>query len=216
MEVRLRLFVIMGIVSVGFLTANAFADSSVEWKSESVEWKSDYRVGILNDKSDSVMPVKVTTFSKDALKIQWESLEIQKNEIITGYKILRKEMNSSYQVITDETNSKNLVYYDKKLPDGYYAYKIIPIIEKEESDKITMHGIDRWSNLFNIYMKGQELLAKQVWDSAEIQSELPDSYAIEFKEVSRRSNPVFQGAILDEILKARQIFIEKFDVKSNH
>jgi len=79
-----------------------------------------------------------------------------------------------------------------------------------------MHGIDRWSNLFSIYMKGQELLAKQVWDSAEIQSELPDSYAIEFKEVSRRSNPVFQGAIVDETLKAKQIFIERFDVKSNH
>ncbi len=209
MEVRLGLFVIMGIVSVSISTSMAYAESSVEWKSE-------YRVGILNEKSESVIPVKVTTFSKDALKIQWESPEIQKNEIITGYKILRKEMNSSYQVITDETNSKNLVYYDKNLPDGYYSYKVIPIIEKEESDKITMHGINRWSNLFSIYMKGQELLAKQVWDSAEIQSELPDSNAIEFKGVSRMSNPIFQSAIIDEVLKAKQIFIEKFDVKSNH
>ena len=203
MGIRLGLFVLMVVVSVSISTGIAFADS--------VEWKSDYRVGILNQDSDSPIPVKVTTFSKDALKIQWESPEIQKNEIITGYKILRKEMNSSYQVIIDDTNSKNLVYLDKNLPDGYYAYKVIPIIEKEESDKITMHGIERWSNLFNIYMKGQELLAKQVWNSAEIQSELPDSYAIEFKGVSRMSNPIFQSAIIDEALKAKQIFIERFD-----
>ena len=216
MEVRLGLFVLMGIVSVSFLTATAFADSSVEWKSESVEWKSEYRVGILNEKSESIIPVKVTTFSKDALKIQWDSPEIQKNEMITGYKILRKEMNSSYRVIIDNINSKNLVYLDKNIPDGYYAYKVIPIIEKQESYKITMHGIDRESNLFEIYKKGQELLAKQIWDSVKIQSELPDSFAFEFKEVSRMNNPIFQSAILDEVLKAKQIFIEKFDVKSNH
>jgi len=65
-------------------------------------------------------------------------------------------------------------------------------------------------------MMGQELLAKQVWDSAEIQSELPDSYAIEFKGVNKMNNPIFQSAIIDEALKAKQIFIEKFDLKMNH
>ncbi len=209
MGVRLGLFVVMVIASVSISTGIAYAESSVEWKSE-------YRVGILNEKSESVIPVKVTTFSKDALKIQWESPDIQKNEMITGYKILRKEMNSSYRVIIDDTHSKNLLYLDKNIPDGYYAYKVIPIIEKEESDKITMHGIDRESNLFEIYKKGQELLAKQIWDSVKIQSELPDSFAFEFKEVSRMNNPIFQSAVLDEVLKAKQIFIEKFDVKSNH
>ena len=209
MGIRLGLYVVMVVISASISTGVAYAEYSVEWK-------SDYRVGILNEKSESSIPIKVTTFSKDALKIQWESPEIQKNEIITGYKILRKEMNSSYQVIIDDTNSKKLVYYDKNLPDGYYAYKVIPIIEKEKSDKITMHGIQRWSNLFSIYMKGQEILAKQVWDSAEIQSELPDSYAIEFKGVNKMNNPVFQGALMDEVLKAKQIFIERFDVKSNH
>jgi len=209
MGVRLGLFFVLVIASVSISTGIAYAESSVEWKSE-------YRVGILNEKSESLIPVKVTTFSKDALKIQWESPEIQKNEIITGYKILRKEMNSSYLVIIDNTNSKNLVYYDKNLPDGYYAYKVVPIIEKEESDKITMHGIERWSNLFNIYMKGQELLAKQVWNSDKIQAELPDSFAFEFKRIHRMNDPVFQSAIIDEVLKAKQIFIEKFDVKSNH
>jgi len=92
--------------------------------------------------------------------------------MITGYKILRKEMNSSYRVIIDDTNSKNLAYFDMNLPDGYYAYKVIPIIEKEESYKITMHGIDRESDLFEIYKKYQEILAKQIWDSTEIQSKI--------------------------------------------
>ena len=72
MGIRLGLFFVMVILSVSISTGIAYAESSVEWKSE-------YRVGILNEKSESLIPVKVTTFSKDALKIQWEYPEILKN-----------------------------------------------------------------------------------------------------------------------------------------
>jgi len=74
MEVRLGLFVIMGIVSVSFLTAIAFADSSVEWKSE-------YRVGILNEKSESVMFFSSTMMKNSrSLKNQRPLLENSKQE----------------------------------------------------------------------------------------------------------------------------------------
>lgn len=182
----------------------------------SLEWKSDYRVGILNQNSDSLLPVKVSTFSRDALKLEWDSPEIQKNEIITGYKILRKDMNSSYRIIVDNANSKDSSYIDKNLADGYYSYKVIPIIEKQKSDKITMHGIQRMSNIFDIYKKGQELLAKNEWNGEEIQSQVPDSKSIEYKGLNRINNPVFQGILNDEILKSQQLFEKLFDVRTNH
>ncbi len=208
MEGKVEYFLVAVVVSLSVSTAVAFA--------ESVEWKSDYRVGILNQNSDSLIPVKVTTFSKDALKIDWETPEIQKNEMITGYKILRKDSNSNYLAIIENTNSKDLRHIDKNLPDGYYTYKVIPIIERQKPDKITMHGIERLSNLFETYKKGQELLAKEVWDGEKIQSQLPDSKSIHFKGIDRMNSPVFQGIIIDEAFKARQLFEKLFDVKINH
>lgn len=209
LKIKIERFLLMVIVLGSISITSVFAESPLEWE-------SDYRVGILDQSPDSWIPVKVSTFSHDTLKIEWESPEIQKNEIITGYKILRKDMNSSYRIVLENTNSKDSSYIDKNLPDGYYAYKVVPIIEKQKSDKITMHGIQRMSNIFDIYKKGQELLAKNEWNSEGIQSQVPDSKSVEYKKLDRTNNPVFQGILNDEILKAQQLFEKLFDVKINH
>ncbi len=143
----------MALVAFGSMTNLVFAQ-------ESVSWKSDYRIGILNFESNSTFSVKVSTFSKNSLLLEWQEPDVPKDQKIIGYEILRKDLNSDYHSIVENTNSKNISYIDKNLDEGYYAYKIIPILQQIEHDKITMHGIDRHHSLFPIYLKFQQQLAE--------------------------------------------------------
>ena len=188
---------------------------------EETTWKSDYRVGILNYDNEFDVPVKVTTFSKDSLMIEWNKPKIQSSEILTGYEIQRKDLNSDYRTI-DNIDPKNISYLDKKLNEGYYAYKVIPIIEQQQADDITMHGIDRKSNIFTIYLKGQELLAentlKQNCTSCfdpEFE-EIDNTFRYKFSEHDKRLDAEFRTKMTFEITKASNFFSNLFNVKSNH
>ena len=79
------------------------------------------------------------------------------------------------------------------------------------SKPIAQNGIDRNHPAFNTYKSGQELLATQIWNSGEIQSILPDSFAVEFDGINRMEDPQLQKTILKEIQKAQQIYEQKFN-----
>ena len=84
-----------------------------------------------------------------------------------------------------------------------------------KADSVAKNGIDRNHGLFTMYKAGQELIATQIWNSAEVQSQVGDSSTIEFEGISRMDNPEIQKAMLDEIKKAEQIFVQKYDKKYN-
>ncbi len=201
------IFLVSGIALFGIGYSSAYADTA--------EWQSNFGVGILNTE-DSLIPLKVSTLSEDSLKIQWQLPETKNHEIVTGYEIFRKDLNSGYRQINEISDLENLVYVDKDLPDGYYGYKIVPIFDTKKSDKITKHGIDRKHNLFETYLKGQELIAKQVWNGKEIQSELPNSYSIEYEYSEEQHELELQSKITQEITRAEKFFHQIFRIKINH
>ncbi len=203
------------LVSFGSMTNLVFAQ-------ESLSWKSEYRAGILNSEDDSLIPVKVTTFSKDSLQLQWQEPDIAKNQKIIGYEILRKDLNSNYHVIIENMNQKKMSYIDRNLDDGYYAYKIIPILQKIEISKITMHGIDRHHNLFSTYVGGQQLLAYSTLGQYcprcfdESFEEINNIFQYEFSDENKRTRQSYQSNIDSEVLKATHLFDILFDVTNNH
>ena len=202
-------------IALGFMPNLVFAE-------ESISWKSTYRVGILNYENDSEIPIKVTTYSKNSLKIEWNKPKIESNEILIGYEIQRKSLNSDYRTIADNFSSKSTFYIDKSLDEGYYAYNVAPIIENQKADEITMHGIDRKSNLFSIYMKGQELIAENILEQNCINcfdpefEEIDNTFRYEFSEFDKRLEFDFQEKVTFEITKASEFFSNLFDVRSNH
>ena len=207
----------IAVFSMGF----SHADSLV-FAEEYISWQSDYRVGILNSDILSEIPVTVTTFSKDSLKLEWEKPNILTNEILIGYEIQRKSLDSNFQIIVENTNFKNTVYVDRNLNEGYYAYQVIPILEKEKPDEITMHGIDRKSNIFSSYLQGQELLAKNILEQnckncfdPEFE-EIDNTFRYEFSGYDKRLKSEFQEKITFEVTKATEFFSNIFEVKSNH
>ena len=82
---------------------------------------------------------------------------------------------------------------------------------KITSEPIAQNGIDRNHPVFNTYKAGQELLANQIWNSAQVQSVVPDSFAYEFDGINRMEDPQLQKTILEQIQKAQQIFEQKYD-----
>ena len=80
-----------------------------------------------------------------------------------------------------------------------------------KADPVSKNGIDRKHGLFTMYKAGQELIATQIWNSAEIQSEIADFSTIVFEQVSRMDNPEIQKTMLDEIKKAEQIYAQKYN-----
>ena len=201
------------LVSLGSMTTLVFAQ-------ESISWKSDYLVGIL-DSEESVIPIKVITFSKNSLQLKWQKPEIKHQEII-GYEILRKGPNSDYQLILETSNPKNTSYVDRNLSEGYYGYKIIPILQKIESNKITAHGINRNNDLFSSYARGQELLAQYTLKqncircSDESFEEIDNIFAYEFPKDDKRTGQDFQSHINSEMSKAAESFHTLFDVRHNY
>jgi len=147
------LLIILG-ASIGIMTLNV-----EDVYSATTRWSSDFTAGILTtEPSEFGINLQVSTFDKNALKLDWQ--EPDTNDKIVGYQILRKTLNTEYITHVENTNSLELFYVDSNLQKGFYGYKVIPIIEKQESQIIPMHGIDRNHSLFPAYLKGQELLAQ--------------------------------------------------------
>lgn len=196
-------------------TIDSFAEDSISWKSE-------YLVGILDSENDKSFPVTVTTFSKDSLKLDWEKPEIEKNQKINSYEILRKDLNSNYDKIAEITNPKQLSYIDMNLNEGYYGYKIIPVLLKTDSDKITMHGINREHSFFPIYIQGQQLVAQYLLKQNclkcfdESFEEIDDIFQYEFSENNKRTNDKYQQNLDSESLRTKTLFDFLFKIRNNH
>lgn len=96
-------------------------------------------------------------------------------------------------------------------------YKISSSKERgTSSDRIGQQGLDREHIFFKTYMNGQELLAKEIWDSKKIQSELPTASSIYFEKNEYLKNLELEQKINGEIKKANKIFQQLFDIKINH
>ena len=186
------------------------------------EWKSDIQVGFLEPKnSEYDTNLKISTISNHELKLEWQEPTLLDNLDVVGYKIFRKTINSDYVVILENTKSTETIYIDKELSADYYGYKIVPIIENEPSDKITMHGIDRNNNMFDSYLLGQELVAQntlnKILNEKSIQkNSMPQPFTYEYDFLKRSEDPILQKNISNEIIKAQKIFYEKFVVTINH
>jgi len=81
---------------------------------------------------------------------------------------------------------------------------------KIDVEPISKQGINRNHAYFKTFSAGQELLAKQIWNSEEIQAELPDTVSIAFEGKDRMDNPELQKAIINQIQKAQEIFEKEF------
>ena len=189
---------------------------------ESISWKSEYLVGILNYENESFIPIKISTFSIDSLKVEWESPLVSATQILEGYEIQRRTMDSEFSTIIPLYDSKKTVFVDKNLDEGYYAYNVIPIIKNQRADEITMHGIDRKHNLFSIYVKGQELLAENTLKENCLKcfdeefDKLGNVFKYEFSDTTKRQNSQFQDSVSFEITKAKNFFDKIFEIETNH
>jgi hypothetical protein len=193
---------------------NAFATTT--------EWISEISVGILETEPTALgIDLQIITHSNDGLKLEWNAPQISDNQILTGYEILRKTSYSDYVVIVKNLNPTKTTYLDLELPIGYYGYLIKPILDKKPYDPVTKHGIDRKNNMFNSYLVGQELLAKQtlnkILSEKSIQKESIEEPLTHYSNFLKRSeDPILQNQIKQEILKAEKIFFQKFYVQVNH
>lgn len=189
---------------------------------ESLSWKSEYLVGILDSERDALIPVIVTTFSKDSLKLEWEKPEISKTQKIIGYEILRKDINFDYQSVVEISNPKKTSYIDMNLEQGYYGYKVVPVLQKMKSDKITMHGIDRTHYLFPMYVEGQQLLAQYSLNqnclrcSDESFEEIDNIFQYEFPEENKRTKNKYQLNLESETLRTKNLFDLIFKIRNNY
>ena len=84
------------------------------------------------------------------------------------------------------------------------------------ANHIGKHGLDREHVFFEAYMNGQELLAKKIWNSEKIQSELPQATSINFEKNKYLKNLELEQKINGEVKKANEIFQQLFDIKINH
>ena len=189
---------------------------------ESISWKSEYLVGILNYDNESEIPITITTYSIDSLKIEWKSPSISTNQYLEGYEIQRRTIDSEFTTIIPIYDSKKTFFIDENLDEGYYTYNVIPIIKNQRADEITMHGIDRKHNLFSIYLKGQELLAQNTLKENCMKcfddefDKLDNIFRYEFSDISKRQDTQFQDTLSFEITKAQNFFEKIFEFKTNH
>jgi len=161
MGIGIKYFVIFILgASFGVLSLN-----TDEAHSETMQWESEFTAGILKtEPSEFGIDLKVLTFDKNAIKLEWQEPDIDKK--IIGYEILRKTLDTEYITHIENTNSLDTSFVDENLEKGFYGYKVIPVTQKHEPQIISMHGIDRNHSLFDAYMKGQELLAHALLDQS--------------------------------------------------
>lgn len=195
---------------------------SIAYGEEAISWKSEYKVGILNYDDESEIPLRVSTFATDSLKIEWQTQSISSNKVLVGYEIQRRTIDGKFTTIIQNYDPKMTSYLDKNLEKGYYAYNVIPSIENQKADEISMHGIDRKNNLFSIYIRGQELLAENTLKQNCIKcfdeefDDLDNTFRYEFSEITKRHNSEFQDKRSFEITKAKSFFEKIFEIKTNH
>ncbi len=212
--------ILLGITVIVVLTL--FGVTNFSFAQESLLWKSEYLVGILDSQDDAYVPVIVSTFSKDSLKLDWQKPEIGKNQKIIGYDILRKDLNSSYQKIVEITNPKKLSYLDVNLNEGYYGYKIIPVLQKIDSNKITMHGINRQHSLFPTYVEGQKLIAEYLLKQNcqrcldESFEEIDDIFQYTFSDENKREKKEHQLDLDSEAMRSKNLFEFLFKIRNNY
>ena len=211
---------LLGISVVTVLVLFGSIESS--FAEESLSWKSEYLVGILDSENDVHIPVTITTFSKDSLKLEWKKPTIAKDQKITGFEILRKDLNSDYHKVAEITNPKKLSYLDINLDEGYYGYKIVPVLMKTESNKITMHGIDRQHSFFPTYVEGQQLVAQYLLKQNclrcfdESFEEIDDIFQYEFSDQTKREKKQYQSSLDSETLRTKTLFDFLFQIRNNH
>jgi len=219
LKTRAHLAIIVTIVCTGILIANAnnaFA--------ETLEWKSEFLAGILpTEPSEFDVNLKVSTFSNNELKLDWNEPDVSNNLVAVGYKILRKTIDAEYNILVENTYSTETSYIDGELSKNYYGYKIIPITERKKPEPISMHGIDRNNALFNIYKQGQELLAKQVLEQicpSCFDKEFAEIYDIVSSDLPKRinklSDPEIQNKMLQESKVAENTLRQIFDSLYGH
>ena len=88
-------------------------------------------------------------------------------------------------------------------------------------DGITSHGIDRNNVRFDVYKKGQELLAQHTLDiilgGVEIHNALPEKTKTVYYSILSRSEDLdLQRRIIYEQSRAQEQFVNLFDFKINH
>ncbi|MCH6559465.1 hypothetical protein IH799_03800 [candidate division KSB1 bacterium] len=72
---------IIGIGLIGFSINFASA--------ETLGWYSDITAGILPvEPSEFNIDLQIQTYTKDALKLQWNEPELAKNQIVSGYNLM--------------------------------------------------------------------------------------------------------------------------------
>lgn len=203
---------IIGIGLIGFSINFASA--------ETLAWYSDITTGILPvDPSEFNIDLQIQTYTKDALKLQWSEPELATNQIVHGYKVMRKTLQTEY--VTIATNVTNTNYIDVELPKGFYGYKIIPIIEMKKPEPISMHGIDRKHSLFDAYLQGQELVAKKTLEKilqgkSIVNDSLEEPKTHLAKFIKRSEDFELQKAIKLELERAEKIFRNLFNIEINH
>ena len=149
-------------------------------------------------------------YFNDGIGVEGDSLNPPQTATVplntrSGETILLTQIDRANQVWVDEQNNiwtKNS--YDtwfKITPDARIAI---------DAEPISKQGIDRYHYLFETYKAGQELLAKQLWNSDHIQAELPNYIAIEFSEMERMDNPELQKSVTEQIKIAQEIFEKEF------
>ena len=175
MGIGIKYFVIIFLSAfIGALSINV--DSVY---SETIQWESEYTAGILNtEPSEYGIDLRVSTYDKNALKLEWQEPDIDKK--IIGYEILRKTLDTEYATLVENTNSLETSFVDENLEKGFYGYKVIPITQKHSPQIISMHGIDRNHSLFDAYLMGQQLLAEFL-----LQKNCPACFEEPFNEVTR-------------------------------
>jgi len=167
------LLIILGL-SLGIMTLNV-----EDVYSATTQWSSDFTVGILKtEPSEYGIDLKVSTFDKNAIKLEWQ--EPDTNKKIIGYEILRKTLDTEYITYVENTYSLETSFVDENLQKGYYGYKIIPVTQKPDPQIISMHGIDRNHSLFDAYILGQQLLAEFL-----LQKNCPACFEEPFSEITR-------------------------------
>jgi len=149
------LLIILG-ASLGIMSLNV-----EDAYSETMQWESEFTAGILKtEPSEFGIDLRVSTFDKNTIKLEWQEPDADKK--IVGYQILRKTLDTEYITHIENTNSLDTSFIDENLQKGYYGYKVIPVTQKPDPQIISMHGIDRNHSLFPAYLKGQELLAREL------------------------------------------------------
>ena len=205
---------IVGIDNLSTEVNHAFA--------ETLEWNSHITAGILpTEPSEFDTRVVVSTYSTNALKLEWQEPDLPSNKVTVGYEILRRTIDTEYLTVVKITESTKTSYIDVDLPKGYYGYQIIPIIENKQPEPISMHGIDRNHSMFETYVKGQELLAKttlnEIMHGKSIQNDsLEEPKTYYYDPIARVDDPLLQSKIIKEIIRAIQLFDLLFDVHINH